>query len=120
MWTPATWRHHSRAGLRCGGDLTDAEWAILAPFLPAVAGCGRKQAYAMRETVNAISTMLRGGIAWRLMPDGFPPWARFIGGSPGCAMTEHGKQSTITWSCVPANASVVRPVQRPPWWTAKA
>ena len=74
MWTPGTWRHHSRAGLRCESDLTEAEWAILAPFLPAVAGCGRKRAYAMRETVNAISIVLRGGIAWRLMPDGFPPW----------------------------------------------
>ena len=28
----------------------------------------------MREIVNAICYVLRGGIAWRLMPDTFPPW----------------------------------------------
>ena len=75
MWTPATRRQHGGTRLRYGSDLTDAKWAILAPFLPAGAGCGRKRAYAMREIVNAISTVLRGGIAWRLMPDSFPPWS---------------------------------------------
>jgi transposase len=28
----------------------------------------------MREIVNAICYVLRGGIAWRLLPDSFPPW----------------------------------------------
>jgi transposase len=28
----------------------------------------------MRETVNAIFYVLRGGIAWRLLPSDFPPW----------------------------------------------
>jgi len=28
----------------------------------------------MREIVNGICYVLRGGIAWRLMPDSFPPW----------------------------------------------
>jgi transposase len=28
----------------------------------------------MREIVNAICYVLRGGIAWRLVPDCFPPW----------------------------------------------
>ena len=74
MWTPTTRLQHSRAGLRYGSDLTDAEWAILHPFLPSEADCGRKRAHPMREIVNAICYVLRGGIAWRLMPDGFPPW----------------------------------------------
>jgi transposase len=74
MWTPTTRRRHSRAGLRYGSDLTDAEWAILHPFLPAEAVCGRKRSWPMREIVNAICYVLRGGIAWRLVPDCFPPW----------------------------------------------
>jgi transposase len=28
----------------------------------------------MREVVNAIFYVLRGGIAWRQMPNCFPPW----------------------------------------------
>jgi transposase len=74
MWTPTTRRQHSRSGLRYGSDLTDAEWAILAPFLPPKAICGRKRAWCMREIMNAICYVLRGGIAWRLMPESFPPW----------------------------------------------
>lgn len=74
MWTPTTRRQHSRAGLRYGSDLTDAEWALLARFLPAQAPRGRKRAWPMREIVNAISYILRGGVAWRLLPTGFPPW----------------------------------------------
>lgn len=74
MWTPTTRRQHSRTGLRYGSDLTDTEWAILAPFLPAAAACGRKRAWPMREIVNAMCYVLRGGIAWRLLPDSFPPW----------------------------------------------
>ncbi len=64
----------SRAGLRHGSGLTEAEWAIFGPFLPPQARCGRKRAYSMREVINAICHVLRGGVAWRLMPDAFPPW----------------------------------------------
>ena len=75
MWTPATRRRHGRAGLHYRSDLTEEERAILAPFLPALAGCGQRRAYAMRKIVNAISDVLGGGIARRLMPDSFPPWS---------------------------------------------
>lgn len=34
MWTPTGCALHSRAALRYGSDLTDAEWAIVAPLLP--------------------------------------------------------------------------------------
>ena len=36
MWTPMTRQQHSRDYLRYGSDLTDAEWAIIAPLLPPV------------------------------------------------------------------------------------
>jgi len=74
MWTPTTRRQHSRDGLRYGSDLTDAEWAILHPFLPPASDSGRKRAWPMREIINAMCYVLRGGIAWRQMPDSFPPW----------------------------------------------
>ena len=79
MWTPTTRRQHSRAGLRYGSDLTDDEWAILAPFLPPAARCGRKREWPMREVINGICYVLRGGIGWRLLPDSFPPWQTVYG-----------------------------------------
>ena len=74
MWTPTTRAQHSRAGLRYGSDVTDAEWLILSPFLPAASPCGRHRKWEMREIVNAIFYVLRGGIAWSLLPKDFPPW----------------------------------------------
>jgi putative transposase len=74
MWTPTTRAQHSRAGLRYGSDLTDSEWALLAPFLPPKSDCGRHRKWPMREIVNAISFVLRGGCAWSMLPKCFPPW----------------------------------------------
>ena len=73
MWTPTTRAQHSRAGLRYGSDVTDAEWLILGPFLPAACRCGCPRKWEMREIVNAIFYVLRGGIAWSLLPKDFPP-----------------------------------------------
>ena len=54
MWTPTTRRQHSRVRLRYGSDLTDAEWALLGPFLPPEALRGRKQAYRKRCSAAAL------------------------------------------------------------------
>ena len=67
MWTPATRRQQSRDGLRYETDLTDAEWAGIEPSRE-LAQRGRPRAWPLRETVNAIFYVLRGGIAWRLIP----------------------------------------------------
>src|SRR5262252_2330250 len=55
-------------------DLSDGEWAILAPLLPAAKPGGRPRSVDRREIVNAISSWLRGGGAWRALPQDFPPW----------------------------------------------
>jgi len=63
MWTPTTRRQLCRDRLRYGSDLTDAEWAILGPFLPQKGPFGRRGACSMRDVVNAIVYVLSGGIA---------------------------------------------------------
>lgn len=63
MWTPATRRQHSRAGLRYETDLTDGEWRLVAPMLPAPKRTGRPVSWLLREIVNAIFYMMRGGVA---------------------------------------------------------
>lgn len=73
MWTAATRAQHKRDGLRFASDLTDAEWAVIAPLLPRPAGIGRPPEWPMREIVNAIFYVLRGGVAWRMLPPCFPP-----------------------------------------------
>ena len=55
-------------------DLTDEEWQILEPLLPPEKPGGRPRKYAMREVLNGIQYVLRGGCAWRLMPHDLPRW----------------------------------------------
>jgi putative transposase len=55
-------------------DLTDAEWCILGPLVPAPAPNGRPADYDRREIVNGILYVNRAGCAWRLLPHDFPPW----------------------------------------------
>ena len=74
MWTSTSRRQHSRAALRYGSDLTDAEWAILEPLLPPPCPCGRKRKWSMRRIVEAILFIMRAGCAWDMLPDGFPPF----------------------------------------------
>jgi transposase len=73
MWTATTRAQHRRDGLRFPSDLTGAEWAVLAPLLPEPSPVGRPPSWPMREIVDAIFYVLRGGIPWRMLPDCFPP-----------------------------------------------
>ena len=44
-------------------DLTDAEWQILEPLLPAAKPGGRHRLYSMREIINALRYLLCAGCA---------------------------------------------------------
>lgn len=55
-------------------DLTDEEWAVLAPLIPPAMPGGRPRTTDMREVLNAIFYLLRSGGAWRLLPREFPVW----------------------------------------------
>ena len=59
--------------MRYETDLTDAEWALIEPLLPPPPEYGRPRFWPMREIMNAIFYVLRGGIAWRLLPRDLPP-----------------------------------------------
>lgn len=73
MWTPTTRRQHSRIGLRYETDLMDEEWRLIEPHLPPPCDQGRPREWPMREIVNAIFYIMRGGVAWRLLPSDLPP-----------------------------------------------
>src|SRR5215472_8728696 len=53
-------------------DLTDAQWALIAPHIPASTG-GRPRHTDMRDVVDAILYILRTGCRWRYLPVDFPP-----------------------------------------------
>ena len=55
-------------------DLTDEQWAILAPMLPAPHENCRPRQADMREVMNAILYLLRTGCPWRHLPHDLPPY----------------------------------------------
>lgn len=66
--------HRDRGpGTTYSTDLTDDEWAELESLFEAK-GPGRPRLYPARVMLNAMFYVVRTGCAWRLLPDGFPPW----------------------------------------------
>jgi putative transposase len=55
-------------------DMSDAEWELLEPLIPAPKAVGRPAKHSRREIVNAIRYVLRNGCGWRAMPHDFPPY----------------------------------------------
>ena len=55
-------------------DVSDEEWAFLAPYLTLMREDAPQRAHSMREVFNALRYVVRGGIAWRMMPNDLPPW----------------------------------------------
>jgi putative transposase len=56
-------------------DLTDLQWDNIEHlFPPERRPTGRPRKYPVRDVVNAIFYLARGGCAWRMLPHDLPPW----------------------------------------------
>ena len=73
MWTEITRRQYQRKELRYSSDMTEEEWAVLKPLLPAGSRLGRPRKTDLRAVVNGILYMATTGCQWRLLPKDFPP-----------------------------------------------
>src|ERR1700758_666364 len=72
MWTETTRRQYRREDLRYASDMTDAEWALIEPHLPAAKRLGRPRRVPLRAVVEALLYLLRTASPWRLLPRDFP------------------------------------------------
>src|SRR5690242_13882913 len=63
--------------------MTDAQWAVIEPLLPAPGNTrgrgGRAEKHPRRLVLDAIFYVVRGGIAWAALPIGFPPFKTVYG-----------------------------------------
>ena len=59
-------RHEARASYPT--DLTDAEWHAIAPYMPTEKPHGPPRKHPVREVLDAMFYVVRGGCAWRLLP----------------------------------------------------
>ena len=73
MWKPEHRAAADRRGLRYPSDLTDAEWALVAPLIPPAKHGGRPRTVNLREVLNAIFDVLWTGCQWTALPKDLPP-----------------------------------------------
>ena len=73
MWTNENRGRYDRSKLRYPSDLTDDEWALVAPLIPPAKRGGNKRTADMREVVNGLMYILSTGCQWAAMPKDLAP-----------------------------------------------
>ncbi len=73
MWSNENRCRCDRSRLRYPSDLTDAEWAFIAPVIPPSKRGGGKRTVNIREVVNGLMYVLSTGCQWRAIPKDLPP-----------------------------------------------
>jgi transposase len=67
-WSMSTSRHSYPS------DVSDDEWALVAPYLALVSEHALQRRYDLREVYNGLRWLVRTGAQWRMLPHDFPRW----------------------------------------------
>jgi len=55
-------------------DVTDAEWAFVAPYLMLMKEDAPQRDHELRAVFNGLRWIVRTGAQWRMIPNDLPPW----------------------------------------------
>jgi len=98
-------------------DLTDAQWFVLAPYLPGSAGKVGRPARDNRQFINALQWIFRTGSPWRDLPPDYGHWKnthrrfsrwRDRGVWEGL-LDKLGNEADLEWLMIDASHSKVHP-----------
>jgi transposase len=85
-------------------DVSDEEWAFVAPYLTLMRPDAPQRQHDLREVFNAVRWLARSGAPWRYLPTNFPPWEavyqqmrRWIAAGVFVEMT-HDLRELLRWS----------------------
>lgn len=59
----------------CPSDVSDEEWALVAPYLVLLPEEAGQRRHLLREVFNGLRYVVKTGAPWRWMPNDLPPWA---------------------------------------------
>ncbi len=60
-------------------DMSDAQWNVIRSLIPPAQSGGRPRQVEMRQIVNGVLYMARGGCSWRMLPKEYGPWPTVYG-----------------------------------------
>src|SRR4029077_13726907 len=69
------WYNRSMERQAYPSDVTDDEWAFVAPYLTLMTEEATQREHGLREVFNGLRWIVRTGAQWRMMPHYLPPWA---------------------------------------------
>jgi transposase len=55
-------------------DITDNEWAFVAPYITLMTEAAPQRTHSLREVFNGLRWLVRAGAPWRMLPNDLPPW----------------------------------------------
>ncbi len=55
-------------------DVSEDEWAFVAPYLTLMTEDAPQRDYPLREVFNGLRWIIRAGAPWRMMANDLPPW----------------------------------------------
>jgi len=55
-------------------DVSDEEWALIAPYLTLMSEDAPQREHSLREVFNGLRWIARTGAPWRMMAHDLPPW----------------------------------------------
>jgi transposase len=64
----------NRGGVGYPSDVSDEEWAFVAPCLTLCREDAPQREYSLRAVFNAMRWLVRSGAHWRMMPNDLLPW----------------------------------------------
>ena len=73
MWTPENRPNYDRSKLRYPSDLTEEEWAMIAPLIPGAKRGGNKRTVDVQSVLNRVMYILGTGCQWAALPKDLPP-----------------------------------------------
>jgi transposase len=60
--------------VRYPSDVSDEEWALMAPYLSLMTEAAPQREFPLREVFNGLRWIIKTGAPWRYMPSDLPPW----------------------------------------------
>ncbi len=64
----------NRKAVAYPSDVSDEEWALVAPYLTLCREDAKQREYSLRAVFNGLRWLVRSGAHWRMMPHDLPPW----------------------------------------------